>query len=155
MRLFRALPYFVLEMFRSPARLCTSLVWGRCDVSFSVDLDFAAFQLVRPAGFGGVDWHRAAGVGAGSPPKCCRRVRFLRAVAVLVALILRAGVGARQRAAFADAVRRAAIFLRGARPVAAIRTRLSGLLPAAIASARPQHRLLNAGPDAGARADLQ
>ena len=43
----------------------------------------------------------------------------------------------------------------GPRPVAAIRARLSGLLPAAGAAARAQHRVIDAGPDAGARADFQ
>ena len=37
------------------------------------------------------------GVGAGSPAERARRVRFLRAVAVMVAVLLRGGVRARQR----------------------------------------------------------
>ena len=44
--------------------------------------------------------------------------------------------------------------LRRARAVAAIRKRLSGILPGAGAAARPQHHHLDARPDAGAAADL-
>ncbi len=61
----------------------------------------------------------------------------------------------RQRPLAADAVRRPAVLLRRAWPVAAIRARLSGLLPAAVAAARPQHHDLDARSDAGAGADLQ
>src|SRR3979409_1788181 len=45
-----------------------------------------------------------------------------------------------------------AFFVRGSRAVAAIRARLSQLLPAAFAAARPQHHDVDARSDAGARA---
>jgi hypothetical protein len=48
-----------------------------------------------------------------------------------------------------------ALFVRGARAMAAIREGLPGILPAARPAARPQYRLLHARPDAGAAADLQ
>ena len=54
----------------------------------------------------------------------------------------------------APAVRRAALFVRGARAVAAIREGLPGVLPEPGAAPQPQHRLLDARPDAGAAADL-
>ena len=58
------------------------------------------FDLARPAGLGSADRPRDGrdGVGAGSPAERARRVRFLRAVAVVVAVVLRGGVRARQRA---------------------------------------------------------
>src|SRR5260370_29852330 len=84
--------------------------------------------------------HRYRG-GAGSPPKSARTIRLLRAVALLVAVVLRSRW--RTRHAAAAAVRRAALFLRRARAVAAIRAGLPGILPAAAAAARPQHRLFH------------
>ena len=77
-----------------------------------------------------------ARVGPGPAAERARRVRFLRAVAVVVALVLRGGGGARQQRPFADPVRRTAVRLRGPRAVAAIRARLSRILPAAVAAAR-------------------
>ena len=96
--------------------------------------DFAVLACSAPA-------FLAARGGAGPPPERARRVRFLRAVAVLVAVLLRGGRRARQRRALAGAMRRAAVLLRGARAVAAIRARLSRILPAAVAAARPQHHV--------------
>ena len=90
--------------------------------------------------------------GAGSAAESARTVRFLRSVAVLVAIVLRGCRRARHPAA--TAMRRAALFVRRAWAVAAIRARISGILPGAGAAARPQHRLLHAGSDAGAAADL-
>src|SRR5260221_1292486 len=104
---------------------------GRHHVLLWKDFAFAGVEPVWPAVFRGADRYRRDGVGAGSPAECPRRVRFLRAVAVVVALFLRAGVGARQRRALADPVRGAAGFVRGARPVAAIRTTRPRLLPTA------------------------
>src|SRR5437879_5408653 len=74
-------------------------------------------------------------------------VRLLRALAVLVAVLLRSG-GRAGRAA-AAAMRRAAVFLCRAWAMAAVRARLSGILPAAAASPRPQHGFLDARSDAG------
>src|SRR5437868_6763808 len=87
---------------------------------------------------------------AGPAPERARQVRFLRAVALLVAVLLRAGGRARPAAT----VRHAAVLVRGARAVAAIREGLSGVLPEPGAAARPQHRLGDARPDAGAAAHL-
>ena len=50
--------------------------------------------------------------------------------------------------AAAGSVRGAAVLVRGAWPVAAIRARLPGIVPGAGAAARPQHRELHARPDA-------
>src|ERR1700688_5329508 len=52
-------------------------------------------------------------------------------------------------------MRRPAVFLCGARVVAAIRAWLPGLLRQALAAARPQHHDFDAGFDADARLDLQ
>src|ERR1043165_375538 len=87
---------------------------------------------------------------AGSAAERARQVRFLRAVALLVAVLLRAG----GRASAAPAVRRAALLLRGARAVAAIREGFSRVLPEPGTAARPQHRLLDARSDASAAVDL-
>src|SRR5712691_667742 len=51
-------------------------------------------------------------------------------------------------------MRRAPLFVRGPRTVAAIRARFSRILPEPGAPPRPQHRLLHARPDAVAAADL-
>src|SRR5689334_23001768 len=59
------------------------------------------------------------------------------------------------RSAAAAAMRGAALLLCRARPVAAIRKRLPGILPATGAAARSQHRLFHARSDAGAAPDLQ
>src|SRR5260370_23252357 len=110
----------------------------------------------RGVGRGGVVahgcWHRYRG-GAGSPPKSARTIRLLCAVALLVAVVLRSR--RRTRHAAAAAMRGAALFLRRARAVAAIREGLPGILPAAGAAARPQHRLFHARSDAHAAPDLQ
>src|ERR1700687_784435 len=66
-------------------------VWERSDVAFSIRLDVAVVDLAGAARFGGRD-----GVGARSPAEYPRRIRFLRAVAVVVALLLRGGRRARQ-----------------------------------------------------------
>src|SRR5207247_1324476 len=118
----RALSSFLILFLKCSALLLGLLispVGGRRHVLFSNDFDFAAVELVWAARFRSPDRHCRGGVGAGSPAKRPRRVRFLRAVAVVVALLLRAGVGARRRP-LPDAVRGTAVFLRGARPVAAI-----------------------------------
>src|SRR5262249_49921139 len=78
--------------------------------------------------------YRRSRGGAGSPPKSARAIRLLRAVALLVAVVLRSRRRARHAAA--AAMRRAALFLRRARAVAAIRAGLPGILPAAGAAAR-------------------
>src|SRR5450631_4186332 len=79
------------------------------------------------------------GFGAGPAPEHARRVRLLRIVAVMVALVLRAIRGARQwRALATEPMRRPAVLVRGSRVVAAIRARLSGILPTALAPSRPQ-----------------
>src|SRR5437660_3165845 len=72
-------------------------------------------------------WAHARGrrVGAGRAPERAREIRFLCAVALMVALVLRAGRRSQKRPA---AVRRAAVFVRGAWPLAAIREGLSGIL---------------------------
>src|SRR6516164_10775662 len=91
---------------------------------------------------GGVarSWYRRYRGGAGSAPKSAGTIRLLRAGALVVAVVLRGRRRARHAAA--AAMRRAALFVRGARPVAAIREGLPGILPAAGAAARPQHRRL-------------
>src|SRR5215472_14982781 len=91
--------------------------------------------------------------GAGSPPKSARTIRLLRALALLVAVVLRSRRRARHAAA--AAMRRAALFLRRARAVAAVRAGLPGILPAAPTAARPQYRFFHARSDAGAAPDLQ
>src|SRR5262245_21772579 len=91
----------------------------------------------RGVGRGGVvahDWDRRYRGGAGSPPKSARTIRLLHAGALVVAVVLRGRRRARHAAA--AAVRRAALFLRRARAVAAIREGLPGILPAAGAAAR-------------------
>src|SRR3954454_6263623 len=98
-------------------------------VASSVDLDFTVFDLFGTARRG--PGHR---VGAGSPAERRRGVRFLRAVAVMVALLLRGVLRARYRGEIAGPVRRTAVFIRGARPLAAIRAWLSRLLPAPLAT---------------------
>src|SRR5262245_2764636 len=90
------------------------------------------------------------GLGAGSPPERARPVRLLCARPVLVAVVLRGG--GRARNPTATAMRRAPLFVRGARAVAAIRKRLPRILSGAGAAARPQYRFLDARPDAGAAA---
>src|SRR5262249_16237358 len=99
------------------------------------------------------DWDRRYRGGAGSPPKSARTIRLLPAGALLVAVVLRG----RRRAwhAAAAAMRRTALLVRGARAVAAIREGFPGILPAAGAAARPQHRRLHARSDARAAPDLQ
>src|SRR6516165_8090066 len=92
----------------------------------------------RGVGRGGVvarDCDRRYRGGPGSPPKSARTIRLLRAVALLVAVVLRSRRRARHAAA--AAMRRAALFLRRARAVAAIREGLPGILPAAGAAAQP------------------
>src|SRR5436190_2001350 len=89
--------------------------------------------------------------GAGPAAERARQVRFLCALAFVVPLILRTGGRAGARAT----VRRAAVLLRGARALAAIREGLSGILPEPGTAPRPQHRFLDARPDAGAAPDLQ
>src|SRR5205809_852304 len=91
--------------------------------------------------------------GAGSAPERPRSVRLLRALAFLVPDVLRSL--RRTWHTTAAAMRGAALFVRGARPVAAIRERVPRILPAAGAAARPQYHLLDAGSDAGATPDLQ
>src|SRR6202035_5413080 len=112
--------------------------WGRRHVASSLGLDFEGFDLAGPARHLARPGGRRR-LGAGPPAECARRVRFLRAVAVVVAFLLRGGLRARQRGAFAGPVRRAAVFLRGARAVSTIRAWLSRLLPNALAAARSQH----------------
>ncbi len=91
--------------------------------------------------------------GTGSAPERTRPIRLLCAGVVLVAVVLRGGRRAWNTPA--AAMRGAALLVRGAWAVAAIRERLSGVLPAAGAAAQPQHRLLHARSDAGAAPDLQ
>src|SRR3954468_23091205 len=95
-------------------------------VASSVGLDFTVFDLLGAARCG--SGHR---VGAGPPAERRRRVRLLRAIAVVVALLLRGILRARHRGKISGPVRRTAFLIRGARPLAAIRARLSRLLPAA------------------------
>src|ERR1700731_1294492 len=143
-------------MFSSPARLTGGQsgrrrhVWFSIAFSFSVPGHRALFEIFGPARAGGADRRcvRRDGVGAGSLAERPRRVRFLRAVAVMVALLLRGGIRTRQRRTRAGPMRRAAVFLRGARVMAAIRARLSRLLPAAVAAARSQYHGVDAGSDA-------
>src|SRR5437660_2702002 len=85
---------------------------------------------------------------AGPAAERARQVRFLCPVAVLVAVLLRAGGRARPAAA----VRRATVLVRRARLMAPVREGLSGVLPKSGAAARSQHRFLHARPDAGAAA---
>src|SRR5260370_12113704 len=154
--------YYVLEMFSTLVRLPRGQSGRRRHVSFSIPFSFsipwhrAVFEFFWPARAGGADrgCDRRDGVGAGSSAERPGRVRFLRAVAVMVALLLRGGIRARQRRARAGAMRRAAVLLRGPRVMAAIRARLSRLLPAAVAAAGSQYHGVDAGSDAGARADL-
>src|ERR1700682_4331177 len=149
-------------MFSSPARLPSGQSGRRRHVSFSIAFSFsiawhrAVFEIFGPARAGSADRRcdRRDGVGAGSSAERPRRVRLLRAVAVIVALLLRGGIRTRQRRARAGPMRRATVFLRGARVMAAIRARLSRLLPAAVAAARSQYHVVDAGSDARARADL-
>src|SRR4051794_26347373 len=98
-------------------------------------------------------WTLACGRRGRSRPAAerARQVRLLCTRAVLVAVLLRAG----GRARATPAVRRAALFVRGAWAVATIRKGLSGILPEPGAAARSHHRLVDAGSDAGAAADLQ
>src|SRR5262249_25279383 len=84
---------------------------------------------VRRGGVVAHGCHRRYRGGAGSPPKSARAIRLLRVGALLVAVVLRGRRRARHTAA--AAMRRAALFLRRARPVAAIRKRLPGILSAA------------------------
>src|SRR4029078_11318494 len=88
-----------------------------------------------------------------SAPERTRPIRLLCAGPVLVAVVLRGG--RRAWNAPAAAMRGAALLVRGAWVMAAIRERLPGILPAAGAAAQPQHRLLHARSDAGAAPDLQ
>src|SRR5215216_198839 len=85
-------------------------------------------------------------VGPGHAAKHARRIRFLCAVAVVVAIVLRC----RRRARPASAMRRTALLVRGARAWAAVRKGVPGILPSAGPAARPKYRLLDAGSDAGA-----
>src|SRR5262249_62399810 len=103
-------------------------------------------------GGGGVarSWYRG---GAGSAPKSPRPVRLLRAGALVVAVVLRSR--RRARLAATAAMRRPALFVCRPRAVAAIREGLPGILPAAGAAARSQHRRFHARSDAGAAPDLQ
>src|SRR5262245_55734882 len=110
----------------------------------------------RGVGWGGVVAHgcyRRYRGGARSPPKSAWAIRLLRAGALVVAVVLRGRRRARHAAA--AAMRRPALFVRGARPVAAIREGFPGILPAAVAAAQPQHRLIHARSDAGATPDFQ
>src|ERR1700740_3440913 len=87
----------------------------------------------RPGSAGVDSPDRRPGGGPGCAPEYAGRVRLLRAVAIVVALLLRGVGGAgKQRALAAGAMRRPTILLRGARAVAAIRARLSRILPAAL-----------------------
>src|SRR5580704_14935054 len=128
------------------------MVWYGGVAMFHVQVGWIARILISFGRFGFVTLAGMAllGIGAGSPAKYPRRIRFLRAVPVVVALLLRGSLGTRQRAAFAGPVRRAAVFLRGARPVAAIRAWLSRILRPEFLS-RPRHHEVDAGSDAGAR----
>ncbi len=96
--------------------------------------------------------HRHA--GAGPPAERARPGRFLCAGAVLVAVVLRGRAGARARPGAQPAMLRAAVFLRGAWAMAAIRAGLPGILPTPGAAARPHHRRQHARPDAKSAADL-
>src|SRR4029079_9680086 len=109
-------------------------------VASPVGLDFTFVDLPGTA-------RRSRGyrVGAGSPPERRRRVRFLCAVAVVVAVVLRGVFRAWHRSQIAGPMRRAAVLIRGARPLAAVRTWLPRLLPATGPAARSQHHDLNAG----------
>ena len=89
-------------------------------------------------------------LGAGPPPERARRVRLLCAGAVLVAVLLRGGRRARQRRTLAGPVQRAALLLRGARPVAAIRPRLSRNIASGPRRGWSAASCLDARPDAGA-----
>ena len=84
-----------------------------------------------------------------------RAFRLLLCSLVVVAVVLRGGAERFRRGRAQPAMRAAAVFIRGAWPVAAIREGLPGILPSAGAAARPQHRVVDARPDAGAAADLQ
>src|SRR5262245_36732593 len=86
--------------------------------------------------------HRRDRARSGQPPECAGPVRLLRALALLVAVLLRRKWRARHAAP--TAMRVAALFLRGARAMAAISGRLPGILPAAGAAARPQYRFHHA-----------
>src|SRR5271168_818033 len=69
--------------------------------------------------------------GPGPPPGRARTIRLLLVVTVLVAVVLRD----RQRQRASAAMRPSALFVRRARPVAAIRARLSRILRGAVAAA--------------------
>src|ERR1044072_10049247 len=104
----------VLEMFSSISWRCV-----RCNrVSGGVDACFVGSALCVGDG-------RRPGLGAGQPPERTREIRLLRPGAVVVAVVLRPGGRSQERA---TAVRRAAVLLRGARAVAAIREGLSRVL---------------------------
>src|SRR2546429_222840 len=97
----------------------------------------------------------ACGLGTGPASERSREVRLLSARTVLVAVLLRGSGRAQEREQErAAAMRRATLLVRGARVVAAVRKGLSGILPEPGAAARPQHRFLDARPDAGAAPDL-
>jgi len=59
------------------------------------------------------------------------RVRLLRTIVIMVTIVLRRGGRAWQGSSAKCTVRCSALFLRRARPVAAIRQGLSGILPVA------------------------
>ena len=113
---------FVLEMFRRLLgfrRSSQGRYEGRHHVSSFRELDLGGAFIRHCCCWPLIG--AGTGIGAGPPAEHPRRVRFLRAVAVLVALVLRGSAGARQRRALAaGAMRRPAVLLRGARAVAAI-----------------------------------
>src|SRR5271163_1697169 len=102
-------------MFQSPARVPASagkralVSRRRYHVSFiSRPLSDPVSPVGRPAR-GGLG--RKPGLGPGSAPEHAGRVRFLRAVVVLVAVLLRGGGGARQWRQVPGAMRRPALLL--------------------------------------------
>ena len=130
------LPSFVLEMFRcllgsdSGGLRVGVMRW----VSRAADSALLVCRwLILLAGW-------TAGGGTRPTAERARRIRFLCAFAVMVAVVLRGRGGARQyQPVAAGPVRRAAVLLCGARPLAAIRARLSRILPASGAAARSPH----------------
>ena len=91
--------------------------------------------------------------GARCAAERARKIRLLCAVAVVVAVVLRRGPG--QRPLRRRGMRRAALFVRRARAVAAIRKGIPGILRATVAAALPRHHGIHARSDAGAASDLQ
>jgi hypothetical protein len=129
-----------------PIRIASSI---RADMIFGKDRGDHAD--VRPRRFGRI------GTSRRHAARACRRrsaergraVRLLRFIPVVVAILLRSGRRAGQRPRTNAAMRSAAVFLCRPRAVAAIRERISRILPSPGAAIVPRHRFFHARSNAG------